>query len=377
MSDELLKQRVLELSVLHGVSSREEDVIAYMRKEFQKITSDVTVDVLGNVILRIPSGRKNAKRLMVFAHTDELGFIVRRVEADGFVRITRVGGVSVNVLPGSRVDVLGKKGTVTGVIGLKSHHVTKPEEKGHIAAVDDLYVDLGFSSKEEVNRAGIYTGCFCTFAAQKPLILNGSRICAKAMDDRACCAAMIHYAEYVKLLADSGQLHWDIYVVACVQEEFNVRGIMPAVNRILPDAAIGLDIAVSTDTPDLAGAGEICLGGGPGVTYLNFHGRGTLAGVLPDKNLLEELEAVCEASQIPFQREVIIGLITENAFISFQNQGVPVANLSLPCRYTHTAIEMIDLCDLELLIQVLNEFTKRLRPDQSFGKNDGRKEETT
>ena len=291
---------------------------------------------MGNLILHIPCGRPNAKRLMVFAHTDELGFIVKKVEPNGFLRIARVGGVSVNVLPGTKVDVLGKKGVVQGVIGLKSHHVTKPEEKGHIPQVDDLYVDIGLFSKEQVESAGVHTGCFCTFAAQQPFELGNSLICGKAMDDRACCAALIHYGKDVKSLAEEGRLHWDIYIVACVQEEYNVRGILPAVNRIRPHASIGLDIAVSADTPDLLGTTDIHLGGGPGLTYLNFHGRGTLAGVMPDKRLLEALEDVCEKRGISFQQEVIIGIITENAFISFQNEGVPVANLSLPCRYTHT-----------------------------------------
>ena len=97
----------------------------------------------------IPCDQLNSKRLMVFAHTDEIGFIVHKVESDGFIRITRVGGVSVNVLPGCTVDIIADSGVVRGVIGIKSHHVTAPSEKGKLPPLGDLYIDAGFSSSEQ------------------------------------------------------------------------------------------------------------------------------------------------------------------------------------------------------------------------------------
>lgn len=363
-----MRKNVCGLSKLRGISSREEDVIDYMENAFLEIHSDVSVDILGNVICRFESGKNNAKRIVVFAHTDELGMIVRKIEQNGFLRFMRVGGVNVNVLPGTKVDIIGKLGVIPGIIGIKSHHLTKPEEKGVLPSVDEMYIDVGATSAVEVEEIGIHTGCFITFASVDVIELGKNRLCGKAMDDRSCCAILIELVKEVNILYEEKGLNWDVYIVACVQEEFNVRGIMPAINAIRPNASIGLDICIAADTPDLAGYSEIVLGGGPALTYLNFHGRGTLAGVLPDKKLLEALENICDLHNIRFQREVIIGLVTENAFISFQNEGVPVANISLPCRYSHTAVETVDERDMIGVVHLVSKFIMSLETNTCFGK---------
>ncbi|MEG1016431.1 MAG: M42 family peptidase [Oscillospiraceae bacterium] len=357
-----------ELSALHGISSREEDVISYMEKAFQDLGGKVKVDSIGNVICHFASGKPDAARLLIFAHTDEIGFIVRKVEEDGFLRLMRVGGVTINVLPGAAVDLLGKNGVIRGVVGVKSHHVMTAEDKQYVPEADSLYVDIGAASLEEANRMGVFTGCFATFASEKAFKLGENLLCGKAMDDRSCCAVLIESAKEISKLAAKNLLEWDVYYVACVQEDFNVRGIMPAVNDIRPNASIGMDICIAADTPELKGYSEIRLGGGPAITYMNFHGRGTLAGVLPDKKLLERLEKTCFENDIHYQHEVSLGIITENAFISFQNEGVPVANISVPCRYTHTQIETVDLRDLDDMVKILIGFVASLDRNERFGK---------
>ncbi|MEA5050288.1 MAG: PTS sugar transporter subunit IIA [Oscillospiraceae bacterium] len=364
-----LEKHIFELSKLHGISSREDEAARYMLDAFRAVDAGASMDVLGNVTCHVSCGDPGAKKLLIFAHTDELGFIVRKVEEDGFLRISRVGGVTVNVLPGASVDVLAKGGVVRGVIGVKSHHVMTADDKRYVPEVDDLYIDIGASSRAEAEKRGVHTGCFVTFAAAEPVKLGGDLICGKAMDDRSCCAVLIEAAKGIQKLAQSKKLRWDVYLVACVQEEFNVRGIMPAVNSIRPDASIGMDICIAADTPELKGYSEIRLGGGPAITYLNFHGRGTLAGVLPDEKLLERLEGVFEDEKIRFQREVSLGIITENAFISFQNEGVAVANISVPCRYTHSQIETVDERDLEDMVRALVAFSGSLGAQERFGKN--------
>ena len=118
----MLKNYIKELVNLSGVSSREDDVIRYIFPKFKEYSEDVHVDKLGNVILKIPSKKKNAKKIMIFAHMDEIGFIVRKVELDGFLRVERIGGVSTQILPGFVIDLLGKKGVVKGIIGTPAHH---------------------------------------------------------------------------------------------------------------------------------------------------------------------------------------------------------------------------------------------------------------
>lgn len=359
---------IRELTSLDGPPSREDRIIEYMASRLRPFDRDLSIDRLGNVVCRIGSGRTGAKKLMIFAHMDEIALIVRKIEPNGFLRFERVGGVHVNVLPGLRVNVLGNRGIVSGLIGAKSHHFTRPDEKGVVPAVHDLYVDIGVSSREEALEAGVDVG---TFMVYRPdfLQLQGGLVANKAMDNRAACAVLLSLAEALHARRD--RLQWDVYLVACVQEEFNIRGILPAVRRIRPDASIGIDVTPSCDTPDLAGRSDVVIGKGPALTMMNFHGRGTLAGVLPDGKLLARLLEVAGGASIPCQKEVALGVITENAYISLFGDGVPVAGLSIPTRYTHTPIETISLHDADLLRTWLLEFALSLRAEDRFGKGTG------
>ena len=151
----MLTKYIKELVDLVGVSSREEEVIRYIFPKFKEYSEDVHVDKLGNIILKIPSKKENVKKLMIFAHMDEIGFIVRKIEPDGFLRIERIGGVSTQILPGFVIDLLGKKGVVKGIIGTPAHHFIKPEDKFSVPQVEKLYIDIGAKSDEEVFQMGI------------------------------------------------------------------------------------------------------------------------------------------------------------------------------------------------------------------------------
>ncbi|MGN0485160.1 MAG: M42 family metallopeptidase, partial [Lachnospiraceae bacterium] len=333
-----------ELTQLTGVSSREDEVIDYIFQKFRLFSEKVSVDTLGNVIAKIPSNQKNAKKLMLFGHMDEIGFIVRKIELNGFLRIERIGGVSTQILPGMVLDILGSRGKVKGVIGTPSHHFIKADDKFSVPQVAELYVDIGASSKAEAQRLGVDVGCFAAFEPRY-IELCSDKICAKALDDRAALAVLLEFLEQTQ----NQTFDWDIYVVAAVMEEFNIRGIMPVVRTIQPDAMLGLDITPACDTPDM-NYNDIALGSGPAVTYMNFHGRGTLAGVLPDEKMLKYLEKICSQHQIPYQKEVAPGVITENAFALFENSGIAVCSLSIPTRYTHTPIECISRSDLNNIL---------------------------
>lgn len=359
----MLTKYIKELVDLVGVSSREEEVIRYIFPKFKEYSEDVHVDKLGNVILKIPSKKKNAKKIMIFAHMDEIGFIVRKIEPDGFLRIERIGGVSTQILPGFVIDLLGKKGVVKGIIGTPAHHFIKPEDKFSVPQVEKLYIDIGAKSDEEVFQMGIDVGTFGVFEFRY-LEMSNRIVCGKALDDRAALAVILQFLEESKDIS----CEWDIYIVAAVMEEFNIRGILPAVHKIKPDAMLGIDITPSCDTPDMY-YNDVVLGKGPALCYMNFHGGGTLAGVLPDKQMLEYAEKIFENAAIPYQREISPGIITENAFTLFENEGIPVCNFSIPTRYTHTPVECVSLDDLEMLIQAMKEFIKGLKEDIHFGKD--------
>ncbi len=349
------KQRLQEICALHGVSSREDEVAAYMRREFGKYCRDVSVDMLGNVTAHFPANRPDAQRVLIFAHMDEVGLVVRKVEKDGYIRLERISAVNSHIIPGTIFEVRTHGGKfVRGVVGAKSHHYMKPEEKNRMPELAELALDIGCRSKEEVLALDIDVGCVVSFVPTFTELANNC-VATKSLDDRIACLALIDLAAYVQ----DKNLPFELFLVASVQEEFNIRGIMPAARKADPDIAIGLDITPAGDSPDIAGMNDIRLGGGPAFTYLNYHGRGTLAGLVPNEPLVHFLEAQCRTAGIPFQREVGRGLLTETAYIQISgSKGVATAGVSIPVRYAHTPIETVCLDDLACTVTLLQQFVE-------------------
>ena len=365
-NNDVLIKRVMELSDIIGPSYREERVIEYLVKEFRKITDNVEVDNIGNINVVFKSKSNPDQFITLFAHSDEIGFIVKKVEKNGFLRIERIGGVNRNILPGTTIQFLnsGDK-EVMGVIGVKSHHFMKDSEKGVIAAPESLYVDIGaFSDKDVYNNYNIRVGSVGVLYSKARQ--NRELLIGKAMDDRANCALLLCLAEEIKDL----DIDFSVCITISVQEEFNIRGILPAIERIKPYIAIGLDVTPSCDTPDLNGYSDVVLNNGVGITAMNFHGRGTLAGMIPDKKLLEHLTKIAEQNNIPYQYEVALGVLTETAFLEFAgNYGIPCASLSIPTRYTHTNIETVSINDLVNAKKLLYNFLIDIKKDNKYGKN--------
>lgn len=358
----MLVNRIKELTDLCGVCGAEDLIIDYMYQHFAKLNDDVVVDNIGNVICRLKSNQENAKKLIIFAHMDEIGFIVRKIERNGFIRVERIGGVSTQILPGLKILLHGENGPVKGLIGTPSHHFIKAEDKFRVPQVDELYVDIGARTSEEVKESGIDVGTIASFENDFQIMKN-NMISAKALDDRAALGIILEVFDAIH----EKQLEWDIYFVAAVMEEFNIRGILPAVKRIKPDAMIGIDVTPSCDTPDMK-YNDVSVGKGPAITYMNFHGRGTLAGVLPDRKLVKAIEQVCQEEQIKYQKEVAPGVITENAFTVFENEGIATASISIPTRYTHSPIECINLDDAKNIADLLTSFILKLKSGTQFGK---------
>ncbi|HFJ2084152.1 TPA: M42 family peptidase, partial [Salmonella enterica] len=148
-----------------------------------------------------------------------------------------------------------------------------------------------------------------------------------------------------------------------VQEEFNIRGIVPVLRRVRPDLAIGIDITPSCDTPDLQDYSDVRVNHGVGITCLNYHGRGTLAGLITPPRLLRMLETTAHENNIPVQREVAPGVITETGYIQVELDGIPCASLSIPCRYTHSPAEVASLRDLTDCIRLLTALAN-MSPEQ-------------
>jgi putative aminopeptidase FrvX len=344
-----------ELTAVPALSGREEAMIATMRRHFGPLADEVRVDRVGNVIATV-RGQRDSARLLIFAHMDELGLIVRKIEPDGFLRFERAGGVPEKSLLGQWVEIHTDDGRhVPALVGTTSHHVTKPERKFVVPDRLDMYLDVGCASRTEVEALGIRVGDAITYRATFTQ-LSADRVAAKSLDNRVGCVMLI---QTLAALARERPAS-TVFLVASVQEEFNVRGVWPAFQALKPDAALCLDVTVACDTPELRHLSDVSVGGGPVITAYQFHGRGTLGGLIPNPRLRRYLEQVAAEEGIPLQREVLLGVITDAAFSQLLGeQGVPMAALSVATRYTHAPVETCSLRDIQAAIRWLVAAARR------------------
>ena len=346
-----------------ALSGHEERMRALLRREFEACGLPVQTDALGNCMARIEGTDPSAPVVMVFAHMDSLGFVVRYIEEDGFIRIERLGGIPEKVLPATEIQIQTRSGDmIPGVIGVKAHHVTPPEEKYVVDKYTKLFVDIGAASRAEVLALGIDVGAPIVY---KPKFqkLRGSRVLGSAFDNRSGCAALLALAD---LLAGHPQPS-TICLVGTVQEEYNLRGAMVAGRTVKPDVAIGIDGGNAADTPDLAGQAPVALGGGPILSHYNFHGRGTLNGAIPHPAMVRLTEDTAKALGMPLQRSAQLGVLTDLAYVQLEGRGVMSVDLGFPIRYSHSPCEVVDLTDLERLTELVQRMLDRI--DRNFDRS--------
>lgn len=335
------EELLAELCTAPGISGHESAVAEIIRNHLQRLGLEASVDRLGNVTARVEGA---PPRALLFAHMDEVGFVVRKISADGFLAIERVGGASTHALPGQRLNIWTETGAVTGVAGVLPQHLAGD------AAPPDLttaYVDIGASSREQAHRRGVEVGSPITFHGSFKQ-LDG-RVSAKALDDRLGCFLLLRLAE--SLRANPPQC--EVHLAFVVQEETRLHGAMPlAFGRDL-DWALGVDATLAFDTPDLMnGQTDVRLGGGPAIKVMDHvrrHGQGFIAHL----GLRTHIEAAARERAIAAQREVVIGLTTAAAPLPFVRAGLPVAAVSFPLRYSHSPVEVADVGDIQATLQLL------------------------
>jgi len=343
-----LRTLLPELMLIPGLSGYEGRVRRRIASELAALGIESRSDRLGNLMGTL-EGERKAPSVMLFTHMDQLGFVVRKIEPDGLIRLERLGGVPERALPAQAVlFCVGEGRDVIGVIANKSHHATTPEEKYHVVRYPELYVDAGYESADQVRAAGIRIG---TPVVYQPRVLElaRDRIAGASVDDRAGCAVIL---EVARALRDTRRRP-TVHLVFTVQEEFNLRGALPAAQALLPDIAIQLDLILATDTPDMSGRGDVRLGGGPAMSLYSFHGRGTLNGTIPHPALVELFEKTAAAEKINLQRSAHIGALTDSSYVQVTGTGVACIDLGFPTRYTHSSLEVCDLSDLEGLARLL------------------------
>lgn len=348
ISKKNIKADLKSLMAIPGLCGYEDRVRKAIKDRIGELGITTKTDLLGNLIASLPE-KENAPSVMVFTHMDQLGFVVRKIENDGFVRIERVGGVPERALASQAVLFqIGEGRDRFGVIANKSHHATSPLEKYEVVPYQALYVDTGLGSKTEVLNAGINIGTAIVYAPNF-IELTEDRIAGPAIDDRAGCAVLLEILRHLVNMESRPNIH----IVFSVQEEFNLRGAVTAAQALQPDIAIQLDLLLTGDTPDMIDRSSVELGLGAGISMYSFHGRGTLNGTMPHPALPALFEKASEKENINLQRSAQSGVLTETSYVQLVGNGVACIDVGFPCRYTHSSLEMCDLNDLCSLAQLL------------------------
>jgi len=352
----MIAQDLKDLMRVPGLSGHEGRVAAEISA---RMPVACETDRLGNLIATFPG---TGPSVMLFAHMDQLGFVVRKIETDGLVRVHRLGGVPERALPSQAVVLSTRtQGDIAGVLATKSHHATLPEEKYRVSCAADLCIDTGHSSKAATEAAGIEIGTPVTYAPNV-LDLAEGRIAGTAVDDRAGCAILLDVARALKTRKGGPTVH----IVFSTQEEFNLRGAVVAAQILKPDIALQIDLMLACDTPEMADVGEMALGGGPGMSLYSFHGRGTLNGVLPHPTLVALFEATAAEERIPLQRSAQVGVLTDLSYVQLVGSGVAALDLGFPMRYSHSSLEVCQISDLEALSRLLVTGLARIGPEFSL-----------
>ncbi len=346
----MVKEILKEFMMIPAPSGYESLMAYALKAHFDKYCDETRIDRIGNCIGLIKGTGKSSARIMVYGHMDSLGFIVRKVEKNGFIQVDRLGGIPEKVLPALSLLVRDENGGWhEGIFGNKAHHATPENEKYKVDLVTSLFIDIGAKSAEEVNALGIYPGCPAVYKPCVTELLNG-RLTGTAIDNRGACACLVDIAQKLS----ENRPPADVYLVGTVWEEFNLRGAMIAARTVKPDIALELDVTLAGDTNDLASRFEDVLGQGPCVQLYSFHGRGTLNGSLPNENLFKLAKTTAEKNHIPLQRFAALGIVTDNAYLQLEGEGVCCLEMGFPARYTHTPVEMCEISDIESLSKLVS-----------------------
>ncbi|WP_309571126.1 M42 family metallopeptidase [Deinococcus sp.] len=336
---------LMHLSNLPGVPGQEDAVRDFVLRELDGLADEVRVDALGNVIAfraaRKPKKGEKVERVMVSAHMDEIGFLVRFIDDQGYLRVQALGGFDTRNLFARNVTVHTRGGTLPGILtpGGRPVHIATPEERKTIPEVRDFVVDLGLDAAEVRRRVRV--GDMVTLDQVARQV--GSLVCGKAMDDRASVFMLL---EVLRHLRGKRPRH-DLIAVFSVQEEVGLRGAVVAAYGAQPTVGIGLDVTLAVDTPGSKPDEAVTrLGSGIGVKVFD-------SSMISTRWLVDEFDDLALAQGIPAQLEVLALGGTDGAAIQRSRDGVPSVTLSLPTRYIHTIVESVHVDDLRAGVDLL------------------------
>ncbi len=315
--------------------------------------AEVAADIMGSSTARV-AGTGDGLTVAVVGHIDEIGLIVTHIDDDGYLYFIGVGGWDAQILVGQRVEVTTRDGAIPGVLGKKPIHLLKDEERKKAADMKDLHIDVGAKDGDEARKL-VRIGDVAVLVGA-PEELPNDRVMSRSLDNRLGCWVA---SEAARIVAQDGGAAGDVVAVAAVQEEITFGGARTTAYSLQPDVAIIVDVTHATDAPgiDKKQEGDHALGSGPVIE------RGSII----NPRVFELLHDTGEAEGIPFTVAASAGRTgTDADAIHFSRSGVPVGIVSLPLRYMHSPVEMVQLSDVEAAARLIAAFAKRLEPGTSL-----------
>ncbi len=324
-----------------GVPGHEERVRDLIRKEVEPYVDHIEVDAMGSLLCRRDAKTKDAKRVMLLCHMDEIGFLVSHITDKGFLYLQPVGGFDARNLFSRRVLVCTDNGDFKGVMNPagKPVHIASVEERKKLPEPHEFMVDLGLGAKAaDVVKIGDYV------VMDEPLLELGDKVVSKALDNRVACWLGI---ETLKALGKDKGRDIEIHVAFTTQEEVGLRGARTAAYRIKPDIGLGIDVTLACDTPGVPDQDATTRQG----KGFGLHVRDS--SFIADKALVAEIEELAKAKSIPYQRTMLLAGGQDGAAAQQAAAGARAVGIVVGTRYVHTVTEMIDKGDLQAALDIL------------------------
>ncbi|PKR76859.1 hydrolase [Halalkalibacillus sediminis] len=336
------------LARIQGTPGQEMKVVEELVDLFKPVADHVEVDQMGNLYAYL-EGNQPGPTMMVSAHSDEIGCMVKDIDDNGFIHIDRTGGVLESLLVGRKVNVNGN----FGVVGVKAGHLQTPEERKGQPSISQLYVDVGAKSKAEVIEMGIQIGDPITYISEIEQFANKDLICGKAIDNRSCCVLLVELMKSLENRNFAGTL----VGVVTVQEEVGLRGAKVATYKLNPDFAFVIDTIPCADTPDSIGTGlPVGIGGGPVIPALAGSSvRGNIMAPQMKKLIIEH----AEKEDIPYQLAVLPGASSDVSAVHLEREGILAGAITFARRYSHSPVEVADLNDFEQGLKLLTALIEK------------------
>ncbi|GGM26857.1 peptidase M28 [Paraliobacillus quinghaiensis] len=342
-----------ELTDARGISGDEREAREVMEKYITPYATEVYTDNIGSLIAK-KVGQEDGPKVMVAGHLDEVGFMITRIDDNGFLYFQTIGGWWSQVMLAQRVTVVTSKGDVTGIVGSKPPHIMTAEARKKPVEIKDMFIDIGATSREEAESFGVRPGDSAVPYFEFTQMKNEKLLLAKAWDNRIGCAIAI---EVLKNLKD--ETHPNVvYGVGTVQEEVGLRGAKTATNAIKPDIGFAVDTGIAGDTPGISPKeADSKIGDGPQIILYD-------ASMISHKGLRDFVIDTADSKEIPYQYANLAAGGTDSGSIHLTANGVPALSITIATRYIHSHAAIIHQDDFDNAVKLIVEVIKGLDADK-------------